>query len=138
MLKLLFVAFFLTVVSCQKLPPEAKFIENNKISGVVKLDSKLQGKCDGFLFIVIRSVESTQPLAVKRIKNPSYPYSFNLSPADVMIESNLTLFKGDLIIYARTSKSGNPFEESEYCESEVKIVKSGSSNIEIVLNSYKE
>lgn len=136
-----FVVFFVVVllgISCQQLPPEAKFIEENKISGVIKIDSKIENKCKGFLFIIVRNMDSNQPLAVKRIKNPSYPYSFTVSPADVMIESNLSFFKGDLILYVKTSKSGNPFEEGGYCDSEAKTLKSGTSKVEIILNNYIE
>ncbi|MCX7759714.1 MAG: hypothetical protein N2Z81_00850 [Hydrogenothermaceae bacterium] len=132
------VSFLILLSSCQKLPPEAQFIEQNKITGVIAVDSKIKDKCSGFLFIIVRNIESPQPLAVKRIKNPDYPYEFTISPADVIIEDNLKLFQGDLLMYARTSKSGNPFEEGGYCESEVKTVKAGSRNIKIILDNYKE
>lgn len=130
--------FVVFLQSCQKLPKEAQLIQQNKVSGTIDVDSKLKGKCDGFLFIIVRKPESPQPLAVKRIKNPEYPYNFVISPADVMIENYLELFSGDLLIYAKTSKSGNPFEESGYCESEILNIKAGSKDIKILLDSYQE
>lgn len=135
-----FVAFlvFWLWVSCQKLPEEAAFIDKNKVSGVIGIDPNLKGKCDGYLFIVARKADSPQPLAVKRIKSPEYPYKFVLSPADVMIEPNYKLFDGEILIYAKTSKTGNPFEEGGYCETDIKPVKTGSSDVSLILNSYKE
>ncbi|MEJ5173301.1 MAG: hypothetical protein WHT47_06255 [Hydrogenothermaceae bacterium] len=136
---IIIVSFITLLSSCQKLPPEAQFIEQNKITGVIAVDGKIKDKCSGFLFIIVRNMESPQPFAVKRIKNPDYPYKFTISPADVIIiEDNFKLFQGDLLIYAKTSKSGNPFEEGGYCESEVKTVKAGSRNIKIILDNYKE
>ncbi|MEZ0323027.1 MAG: hypothetical protein ABWJ98_01780 [Hydrogenothermaceae bacterium] len=132
------VGFLILLSSCQKLPPEAEFIDQNKITGVITVDAKIKDKCSGFLFIIVRNMESPQPLAVKRIKSPDYPYKFTISPADVIMEENFKTFQGNLLIYAKTSKSGNPFDEGGYCESEVQAVKSGSRNIKIVLNSYKE
>lgn len=140
----LFLFLFITglSLSCQKLPPEAGFIEQNKVYGVVDVDDKLKGKCDGYLFVVVRKVDSPQPLAVKRVKNPDYPYEFVMSPADVMIESSFQLFQGELLVYVKTSKSGNPFEESGYCESDVVPVVTGrtsqNNRLKITINSYRE
>lgn len=139
---LLFFLMFGLIFSCQKLPPEASFIEQNKVYGVVTIDDKLKDKCEGYLFLVARKVDSPQPLAVKRVKNPDYPYEFVLSPADVMIESSFQLFQGELLLYVKTSKSGNPFEESGYCESDTVVVVTGktseSNRVKLVINSYKE
>lgn len=138
----LFLFVFSLAFSCQKLPPEADFIEQNKVYGLVIVDDKLKGKCDGYLFVVVRKVDSPQPLAVKRVKNPDYPYKFVLSPADVMVESSFQLFEGELLLYVKTSKSGNPFEESGYCESDIVPVLTGKTSpdrrIKILINSYKE
>lgn len=133
-----FVSSLFFIFSCQKLPPEADFIEKNKITGTVYVDKKLDGRCGEYLFLIVRKIDSTQPIAVKRVKNSSYPYKFTISPSDVMIESNFKLFDGELFLYGRTSKSANPFSEGGYCESDVKVVKSGSNGVDIVLNSYKE
>lgn len=129
---------FSFILSCQNLPPEAYFIEQNKIVGAVDVDKGLKGKCDGFLFIIVRKLDSPQPLAVKRIKSPEYPYQFVLSPADVMIDTGFQLFQGELLLHAKTSKSGNPFEEGDYCESDIIPVKTGASGIKIIINTYRD
>lgn len=135
---IVFIFFIILASSCQKLPKEAQFIENNKISGVIDVDSKLKDKCGNYLFIMVRKAESPQPIAVKRLKNLNYPYRFEISPADVMIETNFELFQGNLLIYAKTSKSGNPFEEGSYCESEILSLKAGSKDVKITLRYVED
>jgi hypothetical protein len=133
---LLFVGLF--IFSCQPLPPEAKFIDQNKITGQIIVDEKLKGKCKGDLFIIVRKGISPQPLAVKKVKNPSYPYNFKISPADVILEDMFKEFKDEVILYVRTSQTGNPMESSNSCESEPIIVKTGSKNVLIKINKYVE
>jgi len=128
----------LFLVSCQKLPPEAYFIDQNKIEGKVMVDDSLKDKCKGTLFLIVRKGVSPQPLAVKKIKFNDKEYEFKLTPADVIIEDLYKEFTGELIVYAKVSKSGNPMESSNSCESEPIVVKSGSKNVVIKINRYLE
>ncbi len=134
---LFFVGVFL-LFSCQSLPPEADFIDKNKITGKIVLDEKLVGKCSGDLFIIVRKGISPQPLAVKKIKNPKYPYQFKITPADVIVEDMFKEFKDEVILYVKTSLSGNPMESSQSCESEPMIVKTGTQNVVIKITKYLE
>ncbi|EEP59940.1 c-type cytochrome biogenesis protein CcmI/CycH, partial [Sulfurihydrogenibium yellowstonense] len=114
------------------------FIDQNKIEGKVIVDDSLKDKCKGTLFLIVRKGVSPQPLAVKKIKFNDKEYKFKLTPADVIIEDLYKEFTGELIVYAKVSKSGNPMESSNSCESEPIVVKSGSKNVVIKINRYLE
>lgn len=135
-----YLLFFISVLlfSCQPLPPEAKFIDQNKIIGKIVLDEKLKDKCSGDLFIIVRKGISPQPLAVKKIKNPQFPYEFKITPADVLIEDMFKEFKDEVILYVKTSQSGNPMESSKSCESEPIMVETGKKNVIIKITRYME
>ena len=125
-------------LSCQDLPPEAYFIDKYKIEGVVNLDSKIKDRCEGTLFIIVRKGASPQPLAVKKVSNPDFPYDFTVSPVDVLIPQRANEFEGDLILIARISKSGSPMPQKGDCESQAFVVKAGDRNIKLIINSIKE
>ena len=132
----IFLAF--SLFSCQSLPPEAQFIDQNKITGKIIIDEKLKDKCKGDMFIIVRKGISPQPLAVKKVKNPSFPYNFKLTPADVLVEEMFKEFKDEVILYVKTSQSGNPMESSRSCESEPIVVKTGTQNVVIKITKYTE
>lgn len=133
-----FILSIFLINSCQKLPPEAEFIEKNKIEGKIVVDEKIKEKCKGTLFLIVRKGISPQPLAVKKIELSKDNKNFKITPADVLIEDLYKEFSGEIIIYAKVSKSGNPIESKESCESEPVVVKTGSKNIIIKINRYIE
>ncbi|WP_297888185.1 hypothetical protein [Sulfurihydrogenibium sp.] len=135
-----YLLYFMVIfgLACQPLPPEVKFIDQNKITGKIVLDDSLKGKCGGDLFIIVRKGISPQPLAVKKVKNPKYPYEFKITPADVITEDMFKEFKDEVILYVKTSQSGNPMESSQSCESEPIIVKTGTQNVLIKITKYLE
>ena len=139
MKKLLILAFTSAFLfSCQKLPPEADFIKQNEIKGKVVVDEKLKDKCKGTLFLIVRKGISPQPLAVKKVKLDGMETDFKLTPADVLIEDLYKQFQKDLIVYAKVSKSGNPMENTNSCESDPIIVMSGSKDVVIKIDKYLE
>lgn len=124
--------------SCQKLPPEAEFIKKNKIEGKIVVNDKIKEKCKGTLFLIVRKGISPQPLAVKKMELLKDNKNFKITPADVLIENLFKEFSGEVIIYAKVSKSGNPAESKESCESDPIVVKTGSKNITIKIDKYIE
>lgn len=135
-LAVMFLSFLL--FSCQSLPPEAHFIDQNKITGKILIDENLKDKCKGDMFIIVRKGISPQPLAVKKVKNPDFPYNFKITPADVLFEDMFKEFKDEVILYAKISQSGNPMESSRSCESEPIVVKTGTQNVVIKITKYTE
>ncbi len=138
MYKYIFLLLGFFIAACQKLPPEAEFINQNKIEGKIVVDDKIKEKCKGTLFLIVRKGLSPQPLAVKKIKFSKDNVDFKITPADVLIEDLFKEFSDEVIIYAKVSKSGNPTENKESCESEPLVVKTGSKNVIIKINKYVE
>jgi len=133
-MKKLFMALFVLVIGCQSLPPEAYFIDKNQIEGEINIDSSIKDKCSGTLFIIVRKGITPQPLAVKKVTNPKFPYKFSVSPAEVLSEERFKEFEGELILSARISKSGAVVPSEGDCESEAILVKSGDRNIKLTIN----
>jgi len=132
---------FSTIVftfSCQELPPEAYLIEKYKIEGDVYIDKKIENQCKGTLFIVVRKGASPMPLAAKKIRNPSLPYHFSVSPADVIMPQRANEFDGELILYAKISKTASPMPQKGDCESNAMVIKAGDKNIKILINNIRK
>ncbi len=76
------------------------------VTGVVSISEGMTAP-SGTLFVILRNegVKRGPPLAVKKIVNPSFPQSFTLGPADVMIKG--LPFTGPFEIQARVDADGN-------------------------------
>lgn len=76
------------------------------VTGVVSIAEGLTAP-SGTLFVILRNegVKRGPPLAVKKIVNPTFPQSFTLGPADVMIKG--LPFTGPFEIQARVDADGN-------------------------------
>lgn len=126
------------IFSCQELPPEAYLIDKYKIEGEVDIDPKIQNQCKGVLFIIIRKGASPQPLAVKKVINPDFPYKFSISPADVLMPQRMNEFEGELILMARISKSGSPMPQKGDCESPAMVIRAGDKGIRLLINQVRK
>ncbi len=138
LIKYMMFVFSLAYLSCQELPPEAYLIDKYKITGKIYLDNKIKDKCDGTLFIILRKGSSIQPLAVKKVINPQFPYEFTLSPADTLIPQRANEFEGQMILMARISKSGSPMPQPGDCESNALVVNAGDRNIKLLINNIRK
>lgn len=87
--------------------PEAKQESGGKtITGKIVVAPALAQKAVGkpVLFIIARSANPGPPLAVVRIPNPTFPYAFTLSQANVMMQG--MPFEGNVRISARLDSDG--------------------------------
>jgi hypothetical protein len=77
------------------------------ISGTIELDSGFYADrpANGMLFIIARSRPAGPPLAVLRVPNPSFPHTFELGQAQVMIPT--LQFEGEIKLSARLDSDGN-------------------------------
>jgi len=98
----------------------------NSLQGTVTYKDK---KAQGVLFIFAKKFDGSMPmpLAVKRVENPTFPYKFELSEKDKMIQS--LPFKGPFKVFARLSKSGNVMDKSGPQAQTVKSLDLGAKNI---------
>ena len=106
MVRLIFFFFFL--FSCQPLPkdvPPEKY-RSQFIEGQVLLEDSLKNKLpkgDRFLIISVRNLEDPMPIAVLRVKNPSFPYRFKIRGKHKLRHDKI--MEGDVIITARISST---------------------------------
>jgi len=84
------------------------------IEGVVELSDELASARPpgSVLFVIARpqGVKRGPPLAVLRIADPEFPYSFSIGPANVMIPS--MRFEGAISLSARLDADGNAMTRS--------------------------
>jgi len=81
--------------------------EAEPISGTVELSPELADAAPSgaFLFVIARRGGGGPPLAVKRIPDPTFPFSFTLGPADRMIQQ--MPFEGPITLSARLDSDGD-------------------------------
>lgn len=132
---LLLTVFGIFITACQELPPEAYLIDKYKIQGQVYIDDKIKNQCKGTLFIIVRKGSTPQPLAVKKLSNPDFPYDFTITPADVLIPQRANEFDGQLILMARISKTGSPMPKKGDCESDAMVINAGDKNIKLLIKN---
>lgn len=106
------------------------------LTGTVRIAPALTGKvAPGDVLFVIARKGPGPPLAVKRIADPAYPYSFRIGPEDMVMGG--VAFEGEVSMVARIKKGGaaGPAQrgdlEGAYPGNPVKI---GAPPIEIVID----
>lgn len=111
---------------------------NAVVSGVAKLDPKLADKVspDDTLFIFARAAEGPRmPLAILKLQAKDLPVSFNLNDSMAMMPAlALSNFK-DVVVGARISKSGSATPQSGDLQGSTQVVKVGSDDLQVVINS---
>lgn len=105
------------------------------ISGTVTLppSPQTQVPSEGVLFIIARQGDGP-PLAVKRIRNPTFPVTFSLSREDQMLAG--TPFEGEVRLLARLKRDGTagPSVSGDLEGKAEMPVKVGQQGVEIVLD----
>jgi len=105
------------------------------VSGTIRIDPILSDQIpeDASLFLIARSegVQRGIPLAVKKLQGVTFPYSFTLGQADVMLPGGL--FEGPITIFARLDKDGDAAPAPGDIDGVV-ATKPGDKQVEIILN----
>lgn len=112
--------------------------ENGVIAGRVTIAPELASKVSptDVLFVIVRRPQGApRPVAVKRIDNPQFPVSFQLTNEDVMAEGSE--LRGMVNVLARLDKDGQagppqPGDLEGQFEKNPTLV--GSKEVEIVIN----
>ncbi len=94
--------------SCQPVPKDVPIEKYRKqfIKGTVYVSPELQNKIpkeDHFLILSVRDLQNPMPIAVLRVKNPKFPYPFNITGRQKI--DNSRIMEGDVVLTARVSKS---------------------------------
>ena len=105
------------------------------VSGIIKIDRNLVDQIPegASLFLIARSEGAQRgiPLAVKKLQGITFPYSFTLGQADVMLPG--ALFDGPITIFARLDKDGDAAPAPGDIDGVV-AANSGDQRVEIILN----
>jgi len=118
--------------------PDKSAASGASVSGTVKLDPSLAGKVapGDTVFVFARAAQGPRvPLAVMRRQVKDLPFQFRLDDSMAMAsDMKLSNFQ-DVIVGARVSKSANAMPQSGDLQGLSKPVKTGASNINIVIDS---
>lgn len=105
------------------------------IEGHAVLEEGLRTKGKSFLIISVRNLENPMPLAVLRVKDPSFPYRFKITGRHKL--SHERIMEGDVIITARLSSSNTAEPQKGDLIGSINA-KVGTKNIKIIINSEVE
>ena len=112
-----------------------KGFTDTMVSGTIRIDPSLADQIPegASLFLIARSegVQRGIPLAVKKLQGVTFPYSFTLGQADVMLPG--ALFEGPITIFARLDKDGDAAPAPGDIDGVV-ATKPGDQQVKIILN----
>jgi hypothetical protein len=112
-----------------------KGLTDKMVSGIIRIDPNLADQIPegASLFLIARSegVQRGIPLAVKKLQGVTFPYSFTLGQADVMLPG--ALFEGPITIFARLDKDGDAAPATGDIDGVV-TTSSEDQKVEIILN----
>jgi len=112
-----------------------KGFTDTMVSGTIRIDPSLADQIPkgASLFLIARSegVQRGMPLAVKKLQGVTFPYSFTLGQADVMLPG--ALFEGPITIFARLDKDGDAAPAPGDIDGVV-ATKPGDQQVKIILN----
>ena len=108
-----------------------------RIAGVIEVAPELAGSVpsNSVLYLIVRVAgrEGGAPLAVQQLPTPSFPYSFEVTERDSMIEG--TPLIGEMSVTVRVDQDGDAFTEmAGDLAGEVSPVVAGDVDIVIVLD----
>jgi hypothetical protein len=110
--------------------------ETGTISGTVDVAPSRKGDIKGgALFVIARNASTHQVVAAQREASMTFPVSFTVSAADVMMQG--VAFEGPLDVTARWSKSGDAMPGSGDIEGTVRGVAIGTKGVKLVLSEVR-
>jgi hypothetical protein len=91
-------------------PPPVAEASDSRLSGTIDLESEVSES--GVLFVIVRSsdVGKGPPFAVKRISDPSFPLTFSMGDADIMMGGE---WPEEVWLEARLDLDGDPMTKGE-------------------------
>jgi len=112
-------------------------VATTRISGVIEVDPSLAGDipASARLYLIVRVAgrEGGAPLAVQQQSLPSFPYTFEITERDSMIEG--TPLIGEMSITARVDQDGDAFTTTPGdLTGEISPVVAGDSNVVLRLD----
>jgi cytochrome c-type biogenesis protein CcmH len=118
--------------------PASGMASGPAVTGTISVASAVASRVvpNEVLFIVARSAATRQVLAVRKEQAPRFPFQFEISGADAMVEG--TSFTGPYDITARISKSGDAIPASGDIEGFARGVATGASGVAISLDSVRQ
>jgi cytochrome c-type biogenesis protein CcmH len=108
------------------------------VSGTISVGPTVSSRVvpNEVLFIVARSASSRQVVAVRKEDGARFPFAFEISGADAMVEG--TSFEGPFDITARISKSGDAIPAAGDIEGVARGVAAGATGVAITLDSVRQ
>ncbi len=108
-----------------------------RIAGVIEVAPDLASSVpsDSILYLIVRVAgrEGGAPLAVKQLPTPPFPYAFEITERDSMIEN--TPLIGEMSITVRVDQDGDAFTSTDGdLAGQVSPVVAGDDNVVIVLD----
>ena len=115
------------------LPAEA----GTGVSGTVTLDPQFRDRArpGGILFLIARSADTHQILAVRREQGVQFPFAFHISGADAMMAG--TSFAGKVDLTARLSKSGEALPSPGDLEGVARGLSSSAQGVVLTLDTLR-
>ena len=130
-------------------PPQASSVQTGvreaatatRISGTIEVDPQLSVSVpDGaLLYLIVRVAgrETGAPLAVQQIEAPSFPFSFEITERDAMIDG--TPLIGEMSITARVDQDGDAFTSTAGdLSGRVEPVVAGAEDVVLLLDTVVE
>jgi hypothetical protein len=111
---------------------------NVRVSGQIRLDPDLQGKVspEDTVFVFARAAEGPRmPLAIVRKQVKDLPLDFSLDDTDAMNPAMKMSNFEEVIVGARISKTGDAIPKSGDLKGTSSVVKVGSENLKIIIDS---
>ena len=107
------------------------------IEGEIALHDRVREKAlpQDLLYVIARSSDTRQVVAVRREEGVRFPFSFRLSAADAMMPG--VPFTGPFDLTARLSRSGDASPQAGDLEGAVKGVTAGSRGVRIVVDTVR-
>ncbi|EDP74576.1 hypothetical protein [Hydrogenivirga sp. 128-5-R1-1] len=134
----------LLAVSCQELPKDYRGEEGRKkleryrnqfVKGVVVVDEKLKDKIPEkpyFLIISVKNLKEPQPIAVLRVRNPEFPFTFKITGKNKIRTDRF--IEGELLVSARVSRT--PMAEAQKGDLVGSAsAKAGDRNVKVVIDT---
>ncbi|MGD8327906.1 MAG: hypothetical protein PVJ49_00640 [Acidobacteriota bacterium] len=120
----------------QAAPSQASTSEaaSTRVTGTIQLGDGVTAPPGATLYLIVRVAgrETGAPLAVKQVPSPSFPYQFEVSERDAMIEN--TPLIGEMSITARLDQDGDAFSTSPGdLSGETQPVTAGETDVIVVL-----